>query len=301
MTALLERIGEGLWLADGPAPGTSLALAFGVHGDERAPVEAGQLLLGALERGELALERGRLLLVHANPRASEQGRRWSEGGVDLNRCFQRAVLEREPALFEPLFEEARAREITTALERARCEVLADFHCTVEPGRRFLMHHPGHDEPGHRRVAELLSAEVVLADPGLCFGGVSLDEWLSTRGRVGICYETGWLGDPANTPAGVLSEMQNLIAGLGLAERAFRRHGEKQRFELESALACAGPGFAWRNGVGENLQELPAGTLLGAYADGGEVRLEHDAALVFPKKRPELVQVGKPLVYLARRR
>jgi hypothetical protein len=52
-------------------------------------------------------------------------------------------------------------------------------------------------------------------------------------------------------------------------------------------------------VGENLQALPAGSLLGRYASGREVRLDQDATLIFPKKKPELVQVGKPLVYLGR--
>jgi hypothetical protein len=53
-------------------------------------------------------------------------------------------------------------------------------------------------------------------------------------------------------------------------------------------------------VGENLQEVAAGTVLGRYGDGREVVLEEDATLVFPKKKPELVQLGKPLVLLARR-
>ncbi len=293
---VLEHVGEGLWQAESHHPGPSLAIAFGVHGDERSPIEAGLMLVAELERGTLALERGRLLLLLANPRAGEERSRWSRGGVDLNRCFQRPVLEREPALYE----ERRAREIVEVLERARSEVLVDFHCTVEPGKRFLMHHPALDDPAHRKVAELLSAEVLLADPELLFGGVSLDEWLSTRGKVGICCETGWTNDPANTPRGVLGEMKNLLAGLGCLAQGFERWPDKQRLELFAALTCEGEGFAWRAGVGENLQSLPQGTVLGAYADGRKVVLEQDAALVFPKKRPELVQPGKPLVYLARR-
>ena len=49
---------------------------------------------------------------------------------------------------------------------------------------------------------------------------------------------------------------------------------------------------------ENLQALDAGTLLGTYGDGREVRLTSDSVLIFPKKKPEMVQLGKPLVYLA---
>ncbi len=298
---MIARLAEGLWLVESHRPGTSLALSFGVHGDERAPIEAGLLVVSELESGALSLERGRLALVLGNPRAAEGRTRWSAGGVDLNRCFQRPVIEREPALYEPAsYEQERAREIARALAELCTEVLVDFHCTVEPGRRFLMHHPSVEDEAHRRVAELCAADVVLTDPELRFGGVSLDEWLSTAGRVGICYETGWMGDPANTPGGVLGEMRNLIVGLGLSAGEPRRWPEKLRLELFAALPCDGAGFSWRAGAGENLQALPQGTVLGAYSDGRKLVLEEDAVLVFPKKRPELVQPGKPLVYLARR-
>jgi hypothetical protein len=164
-----------------------------------------------------------------------------------------------------------------------------------------MHHPPVEDEAHRRIAALLSAEVLLSDPELCFGGVSLDEWMSTRSKVGICYETGWMNDPANTPERVLAEMKNLLSGTGLIGGNARSYAEKQLLELDSSITCSGQGFAWRAGVGENLQALPAGTRIGAYADGSAVVLEQDATLIFPKKRPELVQTGKPLVYLAKRR
>ncbi len=293
----VERVAEGIHLVDSGRRGRTVAIAFGVHGDERAPIDAGEELLSRFRSGVLALEAGALLLVHGNPRATREGRRATEGGVDLNRCFHADVLAREPSLYE----EERAREITAALERFAPEALVDFHCTVEPGERFLMHHPPATDPGHERAAELLSASVVLADPSLIFGGVSLDEWMSTRGRVGICYETGWMKDPGNTPQAVLSEMENLLRGLSLLPGEARRHPDKERLELDGRILCEGEGFRWREGVGLNLQEVAAGSVLGAYADGREVRLERDAVLVFPKKRPELVEPGKPLVYLASRR
>jgi len=39
--------------------------------------------------------------------------------------------------------------------------------------------------------------------------------------------------------------------------------------------------------------------LGEYSDGTEAVLREDATLIFPKKNPELVNPGQPLVYLAR--
>ncbi len=294
---MLETLGEATWIARGAAPGPRVAISFGVHGDERSPVEAGLELVERFRDGARRLDAGELLLIHANPRASDAGKRWSPGGVDLNRCFHRDTLAREPRVHE----ETRAREIVAALERAGAEVLVDFHCTVEPGRRFLMQHPPVDDEAHRHVRELLSAEVLLSDPELRFGGVSLDEWMSTRGRVGICYETGWVGDPDNTPAFVLAEMTNLLAGLGMLRGVeVSRHPAKELLELDRVLRCEEEGFTWRAGVGENLQALVEGTVLGAYPGGREVVLERAATLIFPKKRPELVGVGQPLVYLARK-
>jgi predicted deacylase len=289
---MLQREGDGMWWLDSGRPGPTVGISFGVHGDERAPVEAG---LAWVEGGGPALTAGRLLLLCGNPRAVEANRRWSEGGIDLNRCFHPTVLARAPALYE----EERAREIAAVLERRRVEILVDFHCTVEPGRRFLMQHPPLEHAPSREVAELLAAETLLADPRLEFGGVSLDEWMTTRGRVGICYETGWLSDPANTPASVAAEMSNLLSGLGLTRApAPRTFPGKRGLELDAVLPCEAPGFAWNAGIGENLQSLPRGTELGAYAGGRKVVLERDAVLVFPKKKPELVALGKPLVYLA---
>lgn len=292
----IERRDEGLWTVDSGRPGKRAAISFGVHGNERPPIDAGLALVASFERGEHSLRAGTLLLVHANPRGSAQDERWSAGGVDLNRCFHPSVLAREPELYE----EGRAREIVAALAAHEAEVLVDFHCTVEPGPRFLMQHPPLSNAAHREVMELLAAEVLLSDPGLNFGGVSLDEHMSTRERVGICYETGWIQDPANTSEAVLAEMHNLLRGLGLLEGEARRYGDKTLLELDAPLLCEAEGFRWEDGVGVNLQELPGGTLLGRYGDGREVRLAADATLIFPKKRPELVQVGKPLVSLARR-
>jgi len=289
-----ELVEEGIWRFDSGRPGRSVCLSWGVHGNERSPILAGEGLRQELESGSLELAAGRLLCVHANPKASGEDERWSSGGVDLNRCFHPDVLAREPELYE----EGRARTIVAALESFGPEVLVDFHCTVEPGQRFLMMHPPVDHGPSREVYRLLDADVLLADPELNFGGVSFDEWMTTRCLVGICFETGWIQDPENTPEFVAAQMKNVLAGLGLLAGAATEHDGKALIELQAPILCAAEGYRWKDGVGENLQALPAGTVLGAYADGSEVVLEADSTLVFPKKKPELVQLGKPLVYLA---
>lgn len=272
------------WL-DAEAPGPCVCLSFGVHGDERAPIDAGRMLAASLS--ETGIDAGSLLLVLGNPAAAAADRRYCE--ADLNRCFTAEILESTAETPEV----ARAQLLAEAVSEV--EVLVDFHCTVEPGERFVMHHP--DDARHRQVAALLDAPVVLSDPALHFGGCSLDELLSTRGRVGICYETGWIGDPDNTPQRVLAEMRNVLVGLGVLAGTPKRRAGQRALVLTEVLRCPPGGFAWADGVGANLQSLPAGAVLGAGGDG-PVTLDAPATLVFPKKRPELLRPGQPLVYLA---
>jgi predicted deacylase len=296
METSFRALDEGLWRADSGREGPKLCISFGVHGDERPPIDAGLALVRELQSGVLTLDKGALLLVHANPRATAEHRRWSDGGVDLNRSFHPSVLCRDPGRYE----ERRAQALVRALDDFGGEALVDFHCTVEPGRRFLMQHPPIENAPHRNVWTFLAAETLLADPDLRFGGVSLDESMSTRGRVGICYETGWLGDPALTPKTVLAEMKNLLVGLELVSGvAARKHPTKRLLVLDRPILCTAPGFRWNDGIGTNLQALPSGTQLGRYENGALVTLTRDATLIFPKKRPELVELGKPLVQLAR--
>lgn len=295
---MLQEIAEGAWLFETGTAGPELAMSFGVHGDESPPIDAGRLLVSKLENGEITPTCGRLLLIWGNPRATAEDRRWSDGGVDLNRCFAAETLARSPACYE----QERAREISHLLERISPQALVDFHCTVEPGDPFLMQHPVADHEPSRAVTRLLAGRVVLADPNLNFGGVSLDEWMATRGRVGVCYETGWLRSPQCTPESVLDEMLNVLAGHDmLAGQTATIHDDKTWLQLDLVIDCEGEGFAWEDGIGHNLQALAAGTALGRYADGTQAMLPIDATLIFPKKKPELVEVGKPLVYLGVRR
>lgn len=293
-----EKMGEGIFAFRSENAGRKVCISYGVHGNEQSPIEAGEKLRENLENGELELARGSLLLIFANQKASEENKRWSSDGVDLNRCFHADVLAREPELYE----EGRAREIVASMEDFGPEVLVDFHCTVEPGEKFLMQHPPVSDVPHHEVTRLLQAETVLGDPDLTFGGVSFDEWMSTRGRVGICYETGWMDDPENTGENVLGEMLNILGGLSLLDgQEIRTFEGKSLIELAGSIICEEEGFAWDENCGQNLQRLTAGQRLGVYASGKEVSLAEDATLIFPKKRAELLVVGKPMVFLARQR
>lgn len=87
---------EGLcWLSnrrDWPRP--HLAIVGAMHGNEPCGLRAIERLRDDAEGGRLAGLQGTLLLVEGNPEALRQGRRFTEGGTDLNRLFDYAF-ERE--------------------------------------------------------------------------------------------------------------------------------------------------------------------------------------------------------------
>ena len=130
-------------------------------------------------------------------------------------------------------------------------------------------------------------------------GVLLD---ASDGRLTLRATDLEVAAEISIPAQIDEPGRALLPGRLLAQlgEAAREHGSKELLELGEPLSCSGQGFRWSEGVGENLQALPAGTVLGRYGDGREERLAADATLIFPKKKPELVQVGKPLVQLATR-
>ena len=62
---MLTTIGDRIWFADSGAPGRTLAISFGVHGNERPPVDAGLRLVAELDRF-FADYRPRASLLHGD-------------------------------------------------------------------------------------------------------------------------------------------------------------------------------------------------------------------------------------------
>jgi len=134
-----RRLGHGMLalLPEQAAPeARACVLSVGVHGNETAPMELLEGVLGRLARGELRLGAPVLLLL-GSPEATRRGVRYV--GTNLNRLFRRG-------LDESGMEPDRARELMAAVDGffARHETLPrlhyDLHTAIRDSRypRFVV-------------------------------------------------------------------------------------------------------------------------------------------------------------------
>ena len=102
---------KGVIKKSAPAPGKTLAIFGGVHGNERVGVDAVRWAAEHIEP-----EHGTVYFVEANPEAIEKGVRLI--GKNLNRCFLPGNDGNAP-------EDVRARELMALLDE--CDALLDIH------------------------------------------------------------------------------------------------------------------------------------------------------------------------------
>jgi succinylglutamate desuccinylase len=269
----------------GAAPGPTLIIIGGLHGNEPAGIAAAADALGALAEGDVC---GEIVALVGNRRAAAAGRRHL--GRDLNRMWTAEQIAAartgdggEPERLE-LAELGAA--IDAAIGRARGPVyLVDLHTTSAPGFPFAVVGP---TPEHRRFAAAFPLPGIL---GLeqALSGVLTGHY----GRLG-CITLAIEGGQHTTRAAA----DNLAAVLAIAleasgvvravpgAAAARDHLTRVRGELPHLIEVTArhavrpehgfrmePGFA-------NLQRTAAGTLLARDA-GGEIRAAFDGVVVLP--------------------
>jgi predicted deacylase len=299
----------------GSAPGPSLIIVGGIHGNEPAGIAAA---LGALAALSIDDVRGEVIALIGNCRAVAAGRRHL--GRDLNRLWTpewlaaaratagsdiaaghagaAAIPEHAagradvPVVVPELAELVElAAAIDAAIARARGPVyLVDLHTTSAPGFPFGVVGP---TTAHRAFAAAFPL------PGL----VGLEQTLTgvltahygARGCVTLAIEGGQhtTRDAADNLAAVLAialEASSVVASVPGAAAA-RSHLAGGRGDLPPAIEVvrrhpvhAGDGFRMAPGFA-NLQRTAAGTLL-AHDASGEIRAPFDGVLVLPLYQPD---------------
>jgi succinylglutamate desuccinylase len=286
--ARLERV---LGRVRGPAPGPTLVVVAGIHGNEPAGVAAAQRLMRRLHALRSPL-RGDLVLLAGNLGALARGVRGI--GRDLNRGWTRDKIAALPppgdAAATP--EDREQRELLAAIEAARHEArgpitFLDLHSTSAPGIPFAM---ASDRPGERRFASQFPLPVIVGLIELV--DATLLEFMRREGCMTMGIEAGqndagssidhheamlWitlavtgLVAEADVPELVRhrARLSDARADLPHVTRIERRHAitPADRFEML-------PGFA-------NIERVRAGQLL-ARDRRGDIRAERDGILLLP--------------------
>jgi len=163
----------------GKEKGATSVVLVGVHGDEKCGVEALEKILPTLE-----IERGTVLFGYGNPRAIEENKRLIE--ANLNRMFNSD--EQLTADDKRSYEYNRAQFLKTYLNKA--EALLDIHASRTPtSKPFVI-----CEANAKGIIEYLPVERIVSgfdqiEPG------GTDYYMNSIGKIGICIECSFLGNP----------------------------------------------------------------------------------------------------------
>ena len=271
--------------AVGAAPGPTVIVVAGIHGNEPAGVHGARRFfarLGSVSRGEVVALAGNLGGIRAGVRyqARDLNRVWTPGRLgELRASGPRDAEDREQLELAAAIDEARAR--------ARGPVyMLDIHTTSAAGIPFMLFG---DTPRQQRFVGAFPIPAILGLEDQLDGVLSA--YWSTRGCITAAVEGGKHDDPATVDS-VEAVLWLALAFTGLidsgrAEVASaaalldeRRGGLPLLLEVLSRHAiAAGDGFCMEPGF-RNIDRAGKGRLL-ARDRGGEIRAPRDGLIIMP--------------------
>lgn len=273
---------------DESLPRPHIAVVGALHGNETCGLHVIERVLADPEAIGGSLTKGTLIFVHGNPRATEQRRRFTKGGSDINRLFKYEYVD-DLALEAWTYEHHRALELQPLI--ADVDAMLDIHSASRPTQPFAIC------DGRREGIELArrtGCHVTYGwdGPGMLMEHVSIGA-LVARGSPALSVECGQHESPdAESTAWLV--FRRFLAALELVDdgelpepgASYRLFGRVVKpthaFELSRDFA--------------SFDRLAPGELLGQ-GDGVSIRVEEEAYLLLPT--PTAVR-GEDLVYLARK-
>ncbi len=272
---------------EGAAPGPTLVVIAGMHGNEPAGVEAARRVLARVEGGRL---RGEFLVLAGNLESMRAGVRYQS--KDLNRVWTEARVQELRALPESA-RDAEDREqveilsaIEAALGRARGRLhLCDLHTTSAAGIPFVLFG---DTPAQLQFAQVFPIPIIL---GLeeQLDGVLTSYW-TRRGCVTAAVEGGQHADPATVDnleavlwlalaqAGVIDAAPEVSRAAALLD-AQRKELPRVLEVLSRRAVSAADEFRMEPGF-RNIDLARKGQLL-ARDKSGEIRAPRDGIVIMP--------------------
>lgn len=262
----------------GQEAGPKSIILAGVHGDETCGIEAFKKTLP-----DLKIERGQVLFAYGNPRAIEANKRFTE--ANLNRMFKNDNLLSE--VEKTSYEYKRAQVLKSYLEQA--DALLDIHASFTPNSRpFII-----CEANAGGIIEYLPVDLIVSgfdevEPG------GTDYYMNSVGKIGICLECGYLGDPQAThiaEEGVFAflKAQGHISG-SVAQK------EQSYIRVYKLYMTTNADFTLERSFAD-FERISEGQIIGT--DGtNEVRAERESVILFARNRNK---VGEEAFLLGERK
>jgi uncharacterized protein len=274
--------------ADPAFPAPRVGAIGALHGNEIGGLRAIERVRAEAESFAPRLLRGTLVLVHGNPRATEQKRRYTEGGTDLNRLFGYRFVS-ELAKEAWTYEHHRALELEPLVTDV--DALIDLHSATRPTVPFAIC------DGTARgiaLARRTGSRVTYGwdGPGMLMDQVSIGP-LVASGRPALSVECGQHDDPATAEHAYLV-LTRFLGALGYTDHATSEESGPG-YRLFARVVKPTQGFAL-SGNYRSFDRLPAGSVLG-HGEGVTISLDEEAFLLLPT--PQATR-GEDIVYLARR-
>ncbi|HMR04756.1 MAG TPA: succinylglutamate desuccinylase/aspartoacylase family protein [Polyangiaceae bacterium] len=271
---------------DGSFTGPWVGVIGALHGNEVAGLEVIESIKTDADGFAKRLKRGTVVLVHGNPKATEEGRRYSKGGTDINRLFAYQWIE-ELAPEAWAYEHHRALELRPLM--TGLDAMVDLHSASQPTVPFAI---CDGRPEGIALSQKTGCKVTFGwdGPGMLMEHVSIGA-LVAKGRPAISVECGQHkgADTAKVAHDVLTRF---LGGLGLSDHATAETAAES-YELFGRLVKPTLHFELERDFA-SFDRLLAGSVLG-HGDGVTVSVDRDAFLLLPT--PKAVR-GEDIVYLA---
>jgi hypothetical protein len=260
---------------ESPASGSadkpiSLTLMGITHGNEWAGIGIVNGVLSLLKSGLLSLP-APVAFILGNVKAAVENRRFLER--DLNRSFDRDSTE--------TWEDRRARDIEKVLDQS--QFLVDFHQTLLSCEKPFFIFP-YSKPSFDFARRVNPSQRIVTHWGDSFSkdGRCTDEYLNTRGGVGISLETGQNGfDPAQISVGIEAAIWAIAAASNRDRDVNRVDASGEIFTWAQIVDWPGEGTVTLKPGLINFMPIGAGEVLGQ-VDGKDFSAEVGGRIIFPK-------------------
>jgi predicted deacylase len=270
-------------------PRPHVGVVGAVHGNEPCGLRAIERLHAELIGGELSLREGTLFLIHGNPRATEEQKRHTEGGVDLNRFFDFRFIE-EMSTETWLYEHHRAFALKPLLESL--DALLDLHSTTAPSPAFAIASP---VPESQAMAEAVGVGYVTLGwdrPGL-LGDKVLISPTTRRGLPAVSVECGQHDDPQSAVVAYRCA-RRALSHLGLLDRIPDEGPHSSRkLMLQAAVKRPSPTFKFVRPF-RSMERLAAGEPIGR-DENLSLSANGPCWVIMPN---DAVPVGEDMLYIA---